>query len=264
MDISKFKTKSELFTYLKENQEDLIYAKKSAIKEADSVSLGTIQIKGDVVSNKSNSDVDQTEIKVRAIINTTMVKDSHGDVHINGLWKKSMQENKMIKHLQEHQMSFKTIIADKEDLKAFTKKYSWKDLGVDAEGSTEALVFDSPVKRSRNEYMFKEYGQGNVDNHSVGMQYVKISLAVDSEDEDYEKEKAVYDKYIDDILNKEEVKKDGYFWAVTEAKAIEGSAVPIGSNTITPTIPRKQEPFLTETQIKENAIKSWLKVPKAE
>ena len=95
MDISKFKTKSELFTYLKENQEDLIYAKKSAIKEADSVSLGTIQIKGDVVSNKSNSDVDQTEIKVRAIINTTMVKDSHGDVHINGLWKKSIQENKM-------------------------------------------------------------------------------------------------------------------------------------------------------------------------
>ena len=81
---------------------------------------------------------------------------------------------------------------------------------------------------------------------------------------DYEKEKAVYDKYIDDILNKEEVKKDGYFWAVTEAKAIEGSAVPIGSNTITPTIPRKQEPVLTETQIKENAIKSWLKAPKAE
>lgn len=37
-------------------------------------------------------------------------------------------------------------------------------------------------------------------------------------------------------VNPEVAEEKGYFWAVTEAKVIEGSAVPIGSNWITPTL----------------------------
>ena len=72
------------------------------------------------------------------------------------------------------------------------------------------------------------------------MQYVKLALAIN--DEDYETELAVWDKYYDKIANKNVADNTGYFWAVTEAKAIEGSAVPIGSNQATPTHDIKVEP----------------------
>lgn len=257
--IPKFETKEELFVYLKTNSEDLIYQKKSELKRADDdFGFSVITLEQPINKSQKAADQDISEIKVRAIINTTMIKDSHGDVHINGLWKKSLQENKRVKHLQEHKMAFEAIIADKNDLKAYTKTYSWKDLGYDFDGETEALVFDSTVKRSRNAKMFQEYKDENVDNHSVGMQYIKIKLAINSEEEDYKEEKAEFDKHIDSILNKEEVLRDKYFWAVYEAKAIEGSAVPMGSNPMTPTIPRKSNTF-EETNPLEDTIKSWLK-----
>ena len=88
----------------------------------------------------------------------------------------------------------------------------------------------------RNEFMFNQYAKGYVKNHSVGMRYVKLELAINSESKWDVEEKEIWDKYIDDIANKEVAEERGYFWAVTEAKIIEGSAVPIGSNTITPTL----------------------------
>lgn len=259
--IPTFDTQKELFTWLKENQDDLIYQKKSELKRCDDdFGFAVTQLKNEVLVSKGSDEL--TQIKVRAIINTTNIRDSHKDVHINGLWKKSLKENKRIKHIQEHKMAFDKIIADKDDLKAFTKKYTWKQLGYDFEGDTEALVFDSNVKQSRNSTMFKEYKDKNVDNHSVGMQYVKIKFALNSKDEDDKDLKAEYDKHIDKILNKAEVEKDGYFWAVYEAKAIEGSAVPMGSNPMTPTLSAKHNTSnKTEEEKTVEVIKAWLTEP---
>lgn len=261
INIPKFETQKELFDYLRENKDDLIYQKKSEIKRCDDdfgYSVIILQVPSTV--NKSESG-DASSVKVRAIINTTYVRDSHKDVHINKLWNKSLKENKRIKHLQEHKMSFDSIIADKDDLKAFTKTFTWKELGYDAEGTTQALVFDSNVKESRNPRMYKEYKDKNVDNHSVGMQYVNIKFAMNSKEDEDKHLKAEYDKHINKILNKKEVEKDGYFWAVYEAKAIEGSAVPMGSNPITPTLSSKEEDpnFKDEEEIRINAIVKWLK-----
>ena len=50
------------------------------------------------------------------------------------------------------------------------------------------------------------------------------------------KEKAIWDKYINQVINRDASEEQGYFWAVTEAKVIEGSAVVMGSNYATPTI----------------------------
>ena len=69
------------------------------------------------------------------------------------------------------------------------------------------------------------------------MQYVKIDLAINSDAEDTIEEKAVWEKYISQIANKEAVIEQGYFWAVTEAKIYkEGSMVLAGSNDVTPMI----------------------------
>jgi len=65
------------------------------------------------------------------------------------------------------------------------------------------------------------------------MRYVSLKMAIN--DDRYEAEKATWDKYIDMVANKEEAELQGYFWAVTEAKVIEGSPVLKGSNYATPT-----------------------------
>ena len=50
----------------------------------------------------------------------------------------------------------------------------------------------------------------------------------------YSSEKANWDKYYPMVANKELADQKGFFWAVTEAKVIEGSAVVKGSNECTP------------------------------
>ena len=84
--------------------------------------------------------------------------------------------------------------------------------------------------------MFKQYSNGWVKNHSVGMRYVKIDLAINSESEWDKDEKELWDKYYPIVVNKEIADERGYFWVVSEAKVIEGSAVVMGSNSATPTL----------------------------
>ena len=164
--------------------------------------------------------------------------DSHKDVHLPGLWTKSIKENKMIMHLQEHKMEFDKIIADGSDLKVYVKNYSWKELGYKFEGTTQALIFESTIKADRNIFMFKEYKNSRVKNHSVGMRYVKLILAINDDSQGAEFE--AWEKYYPEITNKEAADESGYFWAVKEAKVIEGSAVPMGSNFATPTLEVKE------------------------
>jgi len=262
--IPEYKTKKELFDFLVENKNILIAQKKEAeMKRAD----GILRYKlNDSIVNKSDiSQIDLTNtnaLNVKAIINTTNIIDSHDDVHIPGLWTKSLQENKNIMHLQEHDMSFKSIIASHGDLKAYTKYYNWTDLGYDYNGQTQALEFESNVKKSRNEYMFKQYANNYVTNHSVGMRYVKIFLAVN--DPEYPEENEVWDRYINSIVNADVAIEKGYFYAVTEAKVIEGSAVPIGSNHITPTrsVTPKIEQLETELELQVKELKKILNILK--
>ena len=230
MEIPTFKSKKELYDFLVTNKETLIAQKKAEMKRADGFSFVVMD---DIQRVRKEVSEDATQLHVKAIINTTNYLDSHVDVHLPGLWNKSLKENKSLLHLQEHEMKFASIIADGDDLKAYTKTFTWKELGYNYPGSTEALVFDSTVKQDRNAFMFSQYKKGRVTNHSVGMQYVKLMLAIN--DEDYPTEKEIWDKYYKEIANKEMADQSGYFWAVKEAKAIEGSAVPIGSNRATPT-----------------------------
>lgn len=253
--LKKFDTKKELFDYVVQNEEYILEEKKAEMKKADGFDFV-------VVTNKSFNGVTSKEdllnkdsIDVTAIINTTNIMDSHMDVHIKGLWDKSLSENKRIKHLQEHVRKFDHIISDKEDLKAYVKNYSWRELGYDADGYTQALVFESKVKKERNPYMHEQYAKGNVDNHSVGMNYVKMLTCIN--DEDYPVQKENWDKYYPEIINKETAEKSGIFWAVLEAKCIEGSAVVDGSNPITPTINTKEEDLDKNKQYL-GAVKNWL------
>ena len=231
-----FETKEDLFKALRDNKKALIAQKKMQTKHADSVSAYAVTKEDVKDANKADaaSIKDANKITVKSAINTINVLDSHGDVHLPGIWNKSVKERKDLYLLQEHQMKFDHIISDK--VKASVDQISWSDLGVSYSGKTEVLMFESEISKEDSPFMFDMYVKGKVKNHSVGMRYVKMQLALNSDSKYDVEEKEVWDKYIDQVVNKEQAEAQGYFWAVHEAKIIEGSAVPVGSNTITPTI----------------------------
>lgn len=248
----------ELLRFLVENKSLLISEKKSAIKRADAIAVPvevtgrySVDKEGQLV--KAAADVALTPDQpgagpetVVVVINTTNIMDSHVDVHIPGLWKKSISDNKYQVHLQEHEMSFAAVISDES--KGYTEKIAWKDLGANYPGVTEALLFATPLK-GRNPFMEDQYRKGYVKNHSVGMQYVTIKLCInESEDEYYKEEYANWVQYSPQVVNLSDAEARGYFWAVTEAKIIEGSAVVKGSNIITPTLGFKSAEPETSTQ----------------
>jgi len=227
----------DLFRFLVSNKKALIAEKKFEMKFSDPLfQAHKLSVKTGGANKASAMPEDTPELIYRlCVINTTNWMDSHSDVHIPGLWKKSLTETKDLYLLQEHMMKFQGIITDQ--VQAYTKQMAWQQLGLDAEGVTEALIFQCAISNKRNPYMFDQYSEDYVKNHSVGMQYVDLQLAVNEPEDDYYKEEfAVWNKYIGSIANANDAEEQGYFWAVREAKVIEGSAVPIGSNRITPTL----------------------------
>lgn len=248
----EFNSKYELFKALRENKSNLISLKKSTEKRADSFSgyYSDESIKNNI-QNKSEGDIaeNQDSITVKIVINTTNFLDSHGDVHIDGIWNKSVKDNSSFLHLQEHEREFEKIISD--NAIGSVKSMDWAKLGLPFEGKTQALIFDSVIDKKRNEFMLNQYKNGWVKNHSVGMRYVSMYLCLNSDTKWDEEEKANWDKYYNVIANKELADERGYFWAVTEAKIIEGSAVVMGSNSATPTLETKTEAVVDTTEIKE-------------
>lgn len=234
--IPEFVDKSQLFDWLVANKSLLIAEKKAAVKWAD----GITTVQKNLYPGKDGADkaapvatipTEVEQITAQLVINTTNLMDSHSDVHIPGLWKKSLSETKEYYLCQEHSLTFEGIITDQ--ITAYTKVMSWLDLGaIGYDGTTEALMFKAVIG-DRNEYMLEQYCKGRVKNHSVGMRYVKIVMCIN--DSRYGAEYEAWQKYFPMVANAADAEAQGYFWAVTEAKIIEGSAVPKGSNWITPT-----------------------------
>lgn len=233
--IPVFSDKSLMLDYFGENKSEIEAEKMSAFKTADAFGIrqqgsGMFSTKATVI----NPD-ELNEIQVKVVINATNLMDSHKDVHMKGIWKKSLSENPPRFHLQEHKMTFENEIS--KEFKAYTEITTFKNLGYSKyKGDTEVLMFDSKVKKSINEYMFRKYALGQVDNHSVGMQYMKMIFCVNSDSREWATEKDGWDKYFPEVVNQKDAENSGYFWAVLEAKAIEGSAVLGGSCWTTPTM----------------------------
>lgn len=154
-------------------------------------------------------------------------------------------------------MTLEEILADKElamhKKKSEIQKSDFSNVMLDciqkAENTgidkLEVLIYEAVIKKDRNEYMFNQYKSGYVLNHSVGMRYYKILFCYDSKETAYTQQKENFDKYSKEVLNKDDLGE--YFWAVLEAKNIEGSAVVKGSNFLTP--------VLSMEVIDENTIK---------
>jgi hypothetical protein len=237
--IPTFETKKELFSYLVKNKSELIALKKSAIKHSDPLTIEneSFELKGISYANEDN--ISEGSIKRVIIGNTYNWMDSHDDVHIPGLFAKSIKENKNIWHLHDHQQMITAKVGI--PISITDQPMAWADLGVMKNGETNSLLLYSDIKRSYNQFIFDQYLTKQINQHSVGMVYVNLFMAIN--DPEYKDEYTNWNRYSPNVANIDKAINKGYFWAVTEAKLIEISAVLQGSNELTPTIePQKSTP----------------------
>jgi hypothetical protein len=238
-------TGKSLFDFLHKNKGRIIADKKAVMKQFDSLPFSpSYMFKKEGQAEKTAAQIgeipdDATVLDVTGVGNTTMWADLHKDVIIRGAYKKTLKERADdIYHLVDHNWGMEN--GDVGDMKkVYTQDIALSKLGVNKDGKVEALLFDSEVKEDYNKKIFNKYKTGKVKQHSVGIFYVKIALAIN--DKDYPAEYEIWTKHIEDIVNKSDVKKDGFFWAVYEVKLIEISAVRLGANELTPTLTVSEE-----------------------
>lgn len=266
-----FKNANEAFAALKEHEDRLINLKCAQVyKSVDKLQGFSVSpfFQEKMFSAKAMDTPSWLKDgNIYPIINTTKYFDSHGDVHFDGIWNRSVKANKgKLYYVESHSLKVADIIAWPEDVKAFTANIPWSMVGKAYEGETQALIYEIPDERIDHVGARKVIdGKKDIQN-SVRMQYVKMKLAINSDSKEWKENKELYDERIDLVANKEIVDEFGYFWAVDEAKIFkEGSMVIAGSNDATTNIYGNEEPAkgtsddppqgtqLTAKQIEENA-----------
>lgn len=233
----EFKSLLDLHLALKANKKILTDAKKSIIKSADIVEFSVNSIAIKAIALDANY--------IYPVINTTNIYDSHGDVHINGIWNKSVSEQQgKIYYTSDHCLSVDDVIAFPQSVELLVNDIEWKSLGFDYNGTTQALIYkvakDGIIHDKARVIVEKKLPVKN----SVSMEYVNLVMCINSSDPSLIEEKANFDKYFPMVVNKQDVIDNGnYFWAVLEAKIHkEGSMVLEPSNIATPFLYDNGEP----------------------
>lgn len=255
----EFTSKAEMFVELKANKETIIGLKKASLKDTD---WALISVIGKEDASKAEG-VNSGEIKmgdyIYPVINTTNYMDSHGDVHIDGIWDVSVKDQKnKLYYIINHELEIGKVIGYPEDVEAMVKGMSWTELGRDYPGSTQALIYKVLLTEKGNKDALQAIMNKVALQNSVRMQYVRMKLCINDQSEYSKEEYANWLQYFPVVANSDVALEYGYFWAVLEAKIYkEGSAVLAGSNDVTPILTaineEKQNPLQSSsTEIKES------------
>jgi len=234
IDLTQFNGDTKaIIAHLIQHKSTYIEMKKAEFKHSEVFNFNSFAKKTLKMLNTNYSDDEEGVIKRDIVANTYNWMDSHYDVHVGNTFSKSIQERiGKIWHLHDHEHKITAKVGEPEKFEE--KTIDWVDLGVNKNGNTTSLVMTSNIMKSYNELVYNQYLTGKIDQHSVGMIYVKLALAVN--DPEYKEEYAEWEKYYPMLGNPEKADKVGYFWAIKEAKLIETSAVLEGSNELTGTV----------------------------
>lgn len=225
-------SRNEKIAWLKANKSDQIAMKKATVKHCDATVLPFVDRNNSInkMLPERNLPLDTEDVIYRTLIaNTYNYMDSHNDVHFNNLFKKSIIETKKIFLLHDHKFEVGAQIG--RVMKAYEQDGRFIYFGYNSSKDTQALLLDVVIEKAKNKSVFEQYKNEEIDQHSVGMQYVQVDLALD--DKADPNAYALYHKSLPLIGNSDAVEKQGYFFAVSEAKLRETSAVLMGSNPIT-------------------------------
>lgn len=250
-----FASKEELFSELRANADKIISCKTSEIYKSIEKGIHVIGFFNRTTVDETKAGPHMKDGYCYPVINTTKYLDSHDDVHLDGIWNKSAKEqNGKLFYVADHEIKTSSIIAWPADVNVMVKSVPWAWVGKDYSGNTEALIYEINKSSIVNPTAKDIIENKRPVQGSVRMQYVKVSLALNSMAKEDVQYKANWDKWIGDIANADVAHEQGYFFAVEEAKIIkEGSMVPFGSNDATPIQQRKDVAGTTTTEDKEPA-----------
>ncbi len=233
-------TGKALIDYLVANKGSILAAKKAMpIKFSDVVVCKTSFVDraeksaGGKLFLPAKDAEDTGAIRVKVIANTAWWCDSQMDVLTDSCWNKSIADKgNNIPHIHDHEYKSTSHVGDVRNV--YGQQIPWSQLGVLHEGTTTALVFETDIRKDYNEQVYKFYRNGKINQHSIGLQYVSIGLAVN--DKEHADEYALWEKYIHKVPNKSVAEEAGYFYFVPEIRLLENSCVLYGANSLTPTL----------------------------
>jgi len=231
-----FNSKDELFDAIRKDEARIKALKKAELifsHERGHISKTNVTIKDGATKGLTIEDG-----YIYPVISTTNYLDSHGDVHIDGCFKKTVQEQQgKIFYAKNHDVKVGTIIAWPEDVEMMVQKLDWSILGKDFKGQSECLIFKIDKENIDDDDAEEIIEHNRPVQNSIRMQYVNFVTCINDKRPEYKTEKANWDKYYPMIANKELADAEGYFWAVLELKIVtEGSMVVKGSNDATPVL----------------------------
>lgn len=260
----EFNSEKEMIDFVKSNVEQIIDFKRGSIQKSidkgQSVTCRPLKIEDIEPTNKAvKMDADHYYI----VVNTTRILDSHGDVHIDGLWNKTVIDQQGRNYLVDtHSLSLGATIVRKEHIEMFLAKVSFASLGLSYQGSTEAFIYKFPKNKVIDSKAKEWLESGDAIEASVKMQYIKLVFCLDSKAPEDEQAKAHYDNYIKMVANRKDFESIPYFFAILEGKNVmEASLCPFGSNGITGNIlPNKDIEPSNDTQNNDNHTNEPTKV----
>jgi len=229
----EFATKEELFAKMRKSYTDLIAFKKAEIQKSCDKGLSvTCHILKESDSIKALK-IDPAYYYIA--VNTTWILDSHEDLHVDGIWNKSVKEQQGQNYLvADHELTIEDTIVRKEYVEMMVLSIPFALLGKAYVGDTEALIYKVAKDKVIHEKAKEWLDSGDDIEASVRMQYVTILFAMDSNDPEDVTLKKNYDNYIGKIANKDDFEYIPYFFIIQEAKNVrESSLVIAGSNPVT-------------------------------
>ncbi len=244
-----FDDKKSLFEALIKNKDEIINLKKAQIQKSFEKGTGLPAKFLDITrlaENTKGLDIDNDFYYVA--VNSTRVLDSHEDLHLDGIWNKTVKEQQGKNYLVlDHKLEIYQTAVRKENIEMITAIIPFSMVGKSYEGDTEALIYKFPKTKIIHPTAKEWLESGDDIEASVRMQYVKMSLAMNFQEEGYENEYKAYQQYYPLIANKEEFEEIDYFWAISEAKNVrESSLVLYGSNNATGNIKTNEPPKGTQ------------------
>jgi len=228
----EFKTKKEMFSYIKENKELIVKSLKSQVKTKSGHILGFYNPIDATVKNIPNLDEDY----IYPIISNTNWLDNHRDIHLDGSMNKTAKEQQgKVCYTTDHEIKINNIVAYPEDVGLMIETLDFNQLTKDYSGKTECFMFKIPKSELINAPFKRSQEKGKKMQNSIRMIYIKVDIGFNDNDPDFAQEKQYYDEAYEKAVNKDAFKDVNVVTLVRELKIhMEGSAVPFGSNSATP------------------------------
>lgn len=260
-----FEDKEQMFKALKANKESILSLKKASIQKSCEKGVGVNAKSIDITKlGTTTKSILKDENYYYIAVNTTKILDSHNDLHVDGIWNKTVKDQQGKNYLvTDHKMELANVVAKKESVEMFIADIPFSAIGKGYVGNTQALIYkinkDDIINDLANEWL----NSGDDIEASVRMQYVTIDLALNSKAKGNEQELKNYNSHIDTIANKSDFEEIDFFWVVKEAKNVgESSLVLRGSNSATGLINDNNEPLKNTQTIEpssdtQNTANTW-------